>query len=119
MISLPFRRIFLGLAGLSGLSGIALAAAASHLGDTRLLGSASTMALAHAPVLLVIALNVDRLKTAAFSGSLIALGTLVFGADLVLRYALGHGLFPMSAPAGGLLMMAGWLSLSLNACLKE
>jgi uncharacterized membrane protein YgdD (TMEM256/DUF423 family) len=119
MTTLLLRRIFIALTGILGLSGVALAAAASHLGDTRLLGSASTMALAHAPVLLVIALNFDRLKTAALSGLLIALGTLVFGGDLVLRHYLGHGLFPMSAPTGGVLMMAGWLSLSLNAFLKD
>jgi|GEM_PF-2760398 len=42
------RPLILFVSGMMGAMGVALAAAASHAGDTLLLGSASTMCLAHA-----------------------------------------------------------------------
>ena len=45
--------------------------------------------------------------------------TALFAGDLVFRHAAGHGLFPMSAPTGGFLMMAGWLAVALGAFLPR
>ncbi|WP_440408418.1 hypothetical protein [Neorhizobium petrolearium] len=42
------RPLILFVSGMMGAMGVALAAAASHAGDTLLLGSASTMCLTHA-----------------------------------------------------------------------
>ncbi|WP_415926493.1 hypothetical protein [Neorhizobium phenanthreniclasticum] len=42
------RPLILFVSGMMGAMGVALAAAASHAGDTLFLGSASTMCLAHA-----------------------------------------------------------------------
>ncbi|MDO1585237.1 DUF423 domain-containing protein [Rhizobium oryzicola] len=108
-------RVLLLLAGLLGAAGVALAAAASHGGDTRLLGSASAMCLAHAPVLLGLYLAQNRLRTALPAGLLLGLGTLLFTADLLMRHFTENGAFPLAAPSGGLLMIGGWLMLALGA----
>lgn len=109
------RPLILMLAGFMGASGVALAAAASHGGDGRLLGSASTMCLAHAPVLLGLYLAGGKIRTATLSAIVLAIGTVLFAGDLVMRH-FGHaGLFPMAAPAGGMGMMAGWLLLAAGA----
>ncbi|CZT35892.1 DUF423 domain-containing protein [Rhizobium sp. 9140] len=118
-LQFPFPAVFLAAAGLLGLSGVALAAAASHGTDARLLGSASAMCLAHAPALLALAGLLPRLRLGAAAGSAMALGTAIFAGDLVLRHVAGHGLFPMSAPLGGMLMMLGWALIALSAILPK
>lgn len=111
------RPLTLFVSGLMGLSGVALAAAASHSGDTHLLGSASTMCLAHAPVLLGLYLANTRFRSATLAAVVLALGTVVFAGDLVSRHSLGDRLFPFAAPFGGSLMMLGWLAVAAGAFL--
>ena len=94
-------RLFGVFAGLFGMCGIGLAAAASHLDDQRLLGSAALMCLVHAPALLGLIATRNRLRFSALSGGLLILGVLLFAGDLVKRHFTGTGLFPMSAPSGG------------------
>lgn len=103
------------LAGLFGAAGVALAAAASHAGDTHLLGNASLMCLVHAPALIALSLMAERRKAALVSAWLIAPGTVLFALDLLSRHFRGDGLFPMAAPSGGLLMIAGWLVLAVGS----
>ncbi|WP_099865978.1 DUF423 domain-containing protein [Pararhizobium haloflavum] len=110
-------RIIAVLAGLLGAAGVALAAAASHGSDARLMASAAAMCLAHAPALLALGALSDRLRLAFPSGLLLAAGTLLFAADLVLRSRVGTGVFPMAAPAGGMGMIAGWILVSLGGLL--
>ena len=114
-----FRRalpqLFAVFSGLFGISGIALAAAASHLDDQRLLGGASMMCLIHAPALLALSLGHEKLRGAIPAGLLMLVGVFLFSGDLVKRHFTGTGLFPMSAPAGGTTMMAGWLLVTLGA----
>ncbi len=112
------RAATLFLGGLLGASGVALAAAATHTGAAYMLGNASAMCLAHAPVLLGLHLGWDRLKTALPSAILLGLGTALFAGDLVSKHFTGASLFPMAAPAGGLGMIFGWLVLSLSAFFK-
>ncbi|MGF9563576.1 DUF423 domain-containing protein [Neorhizobium sp. JUb45] len=100
-----------------GLCGVALAAAASHSGDTHFLGSASTMCLAHAPVLLGLYLGHARFRTATLAALVLGLGTIVFAGDLISRHFLGDRLFPFAAPFGGTLMMLGWLVIAAGAFL--
>ncbi|WP_075289610.1 DUF423 domain-containing protein [Pararhizobium arenae] len=114
---MEFRRVVPLLAGLMGAFGVAAAAAASHGADPRLLGGASAMCLAHAPALIALTSAWERLRLAAASAVLLSLGTTLFAADLTMRHLAGHGLFLMSAPAGGVLMMLGWLTLALGAFL--
>ncbi len=108
-------RLFVLFGGIFGLLGVALAAAATHMGDQHLLGNASTMSLAHAPVLVALGLAHERLKTATPAGALMLLGTLLFVGDLLKRHYTGSALFSMSAPTGGILMMGGWLVIALGA----
>jgi uncharacterized membrane protein YgdD (TMEM256/DUF423 family) len=109
------RPLILFASGVLGAAGVALAAAASHGGDTHLLGSASTMCLTHAPVLLGLWLAHRLLATATLSGSILGLGTIVFAGDLLARHFAGTRLFPFAAPAGGLMMMLGWLLIAAGA----
>lgn len=110
-----FRAVTLFIAGLMGLFGVISAAAASHGADPRLLGGASAMCLAHAPALIALYAAWPVMRTAAIAALLLSIGTALFAADLTARHFLGQGLFPMSAPAGGVLMMLGWLSVAAGA----
>lgn len=111
------RPFVLILSGVLGAAGVALAAAASHGGDTHFLGSASTMCLAHAPALLALHAGFDRIRTAAVAGLLLGLGTLLFGLDLMVRHYGMASLFPLAAPTGGVAMMAGWIAVAIGAFL--
>lgn len=112
------RAFILLLGGLLGASGVMLAAAATHTGETYMLGNASAMALAHAPVLVALHVGADRIRTAIPAALILGLGTAVFVGDLVTRHFSGHSLFPYAAPLGGLGMIAGWLVLCAGAFLK-
>jgi uncharacterized membrane protein YgdD (TMEM256/DUF423 family) len=113
------NRIFGVFAGLFGMCGIGLAAAASHLDDQRLLGGAALMCLVHAPALLALIAAGGRLRFPALPGCLFILGVVLFAGDLVKRHYTGTGLFPMSAPSGGMIMMAGWLAAGVGALLAQ
>lgn len=102
-----------------GLAGVALAAAASHGGDTHLLGNASTMCLAHAPVLLGLALGHEKIRTAMPAAIVLGLGTIIFAGDLAMRHATGDRLFPFAAPLGGTMMMVGWLTVAAGGIIRR
>lgn len=110
-----FSRLVLALAGLLGAGGVAAAAAASHAGDERVLGALALVALTHAPAVLALALHGGTGKIIRAATILIGLGALVFCLDLAARHFTGGRLFPMSAPFGGVAMIAGWLLLVLAA----
>ncbi|GAK68970.1 hypothetical protein RRU01S_03_01380 [Agrobacterium rubi TR3 = NBRC 13261] len=109
------RPTSLFLSGILGAAGVALAAAATHTGATYMLGNASAMCLAHAPILLGLYLGWERIRTAVPAAILLGLGTMVFAGDLVSRHFTESGLFPMAAPIGGLGMILGWLALASAA----
>ncbi|MFJ6324000.1 MULTISPECIES: DUF423 domain-containing protein [unclassified Rhizobium] len=109
------RPATLFIAGILGGGGVALAAAATHGGDTHFLGAASTMSLAHAPALLALYAGYDRIRTAPIAAVLLGLGTLIFAGDLVVRHFGGNSLFPMAAPTGGMGMIAGWAVIAIGA----
>ncbi len=107
------NRILILVAGLAGTGGVALSAAASHGGGTFTATAASFM-LMHAPVLLAIGLLTANRILYAASLILIA-GLVLFCGDLLMRDFVGTRLFPFAAPAGGTLLMAGWLAVALAA----
>ncbi|MDX3927113.1 MAG: DUF423 domain-containing protein [Shinella sp.] len=112
------RSATLFVAGMMGLAGVVSAAAAAHAGgDPRLLGGASAMCLAHAPALVALYAAWPYFRTAALAALLLAVGTALFAGDLTARHILGSGLFSMSAPTGGFVMMAGWIVVALGAFL--
>ncbi|WP_144577083.1 DUF423 domain-containing protein [Agrobacterium sp. DE0009] len=112
------RAFILLLGSLLGAAGVMLAAAATHTGETYMLGNASAMALAHAPVLIALHIGADRIRTAIPAGLILGLGTAIFVGDLVVRHFFGRSLFPYAAPLGGLGMISGWLVLCAGAFLK-
>ncbi|NLS15424.1 DUF423 domain-containing protein [Rhizobium sp. P40RR-XXII] len=114
-MSAAIRPATLFIAGILGGGGIALAAAATHGGDTHFLGAASTMSLAHAPALLALYIGYDRIRTAPIAAILLGLGALIFAGDLINRHYGGGSLFPMAAPIGGMGMIAGWAAIALGA----
>lgn len=111
-------RFAIVVAAVFGFAGISLAAAASHLDDPRLFGNASLMCLVHAPVILTLALGHKLLRTAFPAALLLIIGTALFASDLLKRHYTGSGIFPMSAPIGGVTMMAGWLVAGLGALMR-
>lgn len=106
-------RILILAAGLCGAAGVALSAAAAHLGGA-FVGTAASFLLMHAPVLLATGLlGTNRILRI---GSLVLLvGLLLFCGDLLARDFLGSRLFPLSAPIGGTLLIAGWLVIAASA----
>jgi uncharacterized membrane protein YgdD (TMEM256/DUF423 family) len=97
--------------GLAGALGVA-ASAAAHAGGPNL-GSVAVILMAHAPALLALAL---MRRTFATTGSYVILtGVLLFCGDLVARDLIGQRLFPLAAPAGGVLMISGWLLVAVSA----
>lgn len=104
-------RATLVVAGLVGAAGVMAAAGASHGGDvSRNLSAVATICLAHAPVLLALALA-GRGRVLSIAAVLIGIGTLVFAGDLGMREWQGHGLFPGAAPLGGGSMILGWVAI--------
>jgi uncharacterized membrane protein YgdD (TMEM256/DUF423 family) len=106
-------RILILAAGLCGAAGVALSAAAAHLGGA-FVGTAASFLLMHAPVFLATGLlGTNRILRI---GSLVLLvGLLLFCGDLLARDFLGSRLFPLSAPIGGTLLIAGWLVIAASA----
>lgn len=118
-MAVPLRSTTLFVAGLMGLAGIVTAAAASHGADPRLMAGASAMCLAHAPALIALYAAWPSMRAAPLAALLLAVGTALFAGDLLYRHFFGAGLFPMSAPTGGVIMMAGWLAVALGAFLPR
>jgi uncharacterized membrane protein YgdD (TMEM256/DUF423 family) len=113
----------IALAGLMGAVGVALAAASAHAGTTVRLDSAGYILLFHAAALMSGALALDRgllwrpLGTASVIGFII--GSAVFAGDLTLRAFAGTRLFPMAAPAGGIVLIASWLGIAVAAAVVQ
>ena len=115
----PAFHLLIGLAGLMGAAGVALAAASAHGADASRLASASAMLLFHATAILA---GVALLARGLLHGGIglvaafgFVIGAALFAGDLSLRQYAGHALFPMAAPTGGTVMIAGWLAVTLAA----
>lgn len=106
-------RAFVLAGGLCGAAGVALSAAAAHAGGSNV-ATAAAFLLAHAPVFLAVGLAGSA--RALRGGAIVLLvGLLVFAGDLLMRDFAGFRLFPMAAPAGGILMILGWLAVAGSA----
>lgn len=113
------HRLLIGLAGLMGTAGVALAAASAHGGDASRLATASAMLLFHATAILAATALLARGLLHGGIGLIAAFGFVggaaLFAGDLSLRQYAGHSLFPYAAPTGGMVMIAGWLAVTLAA----
>jgi uncharacterized membrane protein YgdD (TMEM256/DUF423 family) len=114
-----FPRLTMLLAGLIGAAGVAFSAMAAHGEDPRLIGAAAAACMAQAPVLLALSIGWDKIRTAVPASLLIGLGCALFAGDLLFRNKYGHGLFPMSAPTGGTMMILGWLAIGLGSLFRR
>ena len=108
-----FGRLLVFAGGALGAAGVALSAMAAHRGGA-FIGTAASFLLMHAPVFLAVGLagggRVLRL------GCLVLLfGLLAFSGDLLSRDLLETRLFPLAAPVGGTLLIAGWLTMAASA----
>ena len=117
-------RVFLLLAALAGFTGVALGAFAAH----GLKGQLSMEYLAvfqtgvqyqliHALALLAVALLAERLpgRLLKASGTLFAVGILLFSGSLYVLTLTGLGKLGMITPLGGVCFLAGWLCLGSAA----
>jgi len=112
-------QLLLALAGVMGALGVVLTAASAHGKPGSGLDSAGYLLLLHGIAVIAAA-------TAIRSGLLLRpLGTIVlvgfvlgsglFAADVAARAYLGHRLFPMAAPTGGVILIVSWLVLAAAA----
>jgi uncharacterized membrane protein YgdD (TMEM256/DUF423 family) len=114
-----FLTIVIALAGLMGAAGIMLAAAAAHAASHAGLDSAAYMLLFHAAALLGGAALAQQglLLRPLMLVVLIAwvVGAALFSGDIAIRAFAGHRLFAFAAPAGGIILIGGWLALAVAA----
>ena len=112
-------RILVILDGVMGADGVILAAASAHLPDASRLASASSMLLFHAAAVLAAAALIERgvahLQIGLVAAFGFVIGAALFAGDLTLRQYVGHGLFMMAAPTGGMLLILGWVTLAVSA----
>ncbi len=103
----PAGRTLAAAGGLCGAAGVALSAMAAHAGGANT-STAAAFLLMHAPVLLVLGLA-DAGRVGRFGGAVLLAGLALFAGLLLARDQLGERLFAFAAPAGGALLIAGWL----------
>jgi uncharacterized membrane protein YgdD (TMEM256/DUF423 family) len=113
---------FMAAAGLAGLGGVALSAAASHGPGGPVLDTAARFLLIHAAALLGLAALLSSGAVAVtlgrLAGGALLLGLVLFCGDLIARTYLGRALFPLAAPTGGILLMAGWGLVTVAALVR-
>ncbi len=110
-------RAGLVLSGLAGAAGVVSLALSAHSEASDLLKTAAQMFLFHAPVFLGMGIlaQVRHVPLLPIATILLMAGLVLFCGDLVSRAFLQQRLFPMSAPIGGMLVIASWVFLALSA----
>ncbi len=106
-------RFLIFAAGVAGATGITISAIAAHGGSPNA-ATAANFLLAHAPALLAIGL-VPYNSVMRWSAVILILGLVLFVGDLSSRDFLDDRLFAMAAPAGGFLLILGWLGVAGSA----
>lgn len=105
------------IGALCGAAGVALSALAAHAGGDGL-ATAAQFLLFHAPLFVAMALTRPPIAVLLASWGIFA-GLALFAGDLLARHYLGDRLFPMAAPIGGFLMIAGWVALAVTLLLTR
>lgn len=106
-------RLLILAAGAAGALGVTVSAIAAH-GSSPNAATAASFLLAHAPALLAIGL-LPYNSVMRWSAVILILGLVLFVGDLSSRDFLDDRLFAMAAPAGGFLLIAGWLGVAGSA----
>lgn len=112
------ERLFVFSAGFCGAAAMASYAASAH-GDHALLATVAPILLGHAAAFLAFAFLSARSRPLYWSAVLILVGVALFAGDLILRDLTGNKLFPMAAPLGGTVMIAGWIMTALSALIPH
>ncbi|GJE61989.1 DUF423 domain-containing protein [Methylobacterium trifolii] len=114
-------RALLALGALAGLLGVAASAAAAHVAGADSLKTAAQFLLFHAPAIIAVttlsAAGLTHRTATRIAAAALVLGLGLFCGDLSLRALHGSPLFPMAAPIGGVVLMAGWLLAGVGALL--
>jgi uncharacterized membrane protein YgdD (TMEM256/DUF423 family) len=109
-------------AGLMGAAGVVLAALAAHVAPGTGLEIAGYMLLFHAVAMLGGAALLGQgreprpMLLVALAGWV--LGSVLFSADIAVRAFVGHRLFALAAPTGGVILIAAWLALAAAGMLR-
>ena len=121
-------RLWIVLAALNGLCAVGLGAWASHgLADlpaaAELVRTGAQYQMWHALALIGVAWLADDPGVPGgvigTAGVCFVLGVLLFCGTLYTLALEGIPLFPMSAPAGGVLLMAGWVALGVAGAMRR
>ena len=110
-------QIVIALGCLMGAAGVALTALGAHSRPGAGLESAGAMLLFHAPAVLAATFVLGGFPLGFVAVIGFILGGGLFAADIALRAYRGRALFPRAAPAGGVILIASWLLLTLAALL--
>ncbi|MCX7305277.1 MAG: DUF423 domain-containing protein [Hyphomicrobiales bacterium] len=110
-------RLLIFASGICGAAGVGLAALAAHGGSPNI-SVAATFLLAHAPALLAIGLMGFN-AALRWAAAVLFIGVVLFSCDLVVSDLADDRLFPMAAPAGGFMMIVGWLGIAVAAFLPR
>jgi uncharacterized membrane protein YgdD (TMEM256/DUF423 family) len=118
-VKLSATRLHAAIGALYAALGIGLMAFAAHRGevDSRLQTAALFCFVQGPAILAATALRqggVGHAITSRLAITSVALGVALFAGDLALKALAATGLFPMSAPLGGVLMIAGWTGFGLS-----
>lgn len=112
-------RLLAALAALAGGLGVAASAAAAHTSGGETLKTAAQFLLFHAPAILALtgfaAAGLTRGALTRLAAAALLIGLALFSGDLALRAPTGQALFPMAAPIGGTVLMAGWALAAVAA----
>lgn len=107
------------VAALGGAGGVIEAAAAAHGTANPLLQTSANFLLLSAAASIAMAAcssaSPQRRVWFLAAGSILIAGSLLFCGDLTARVFWEHKLFAFAAPAGGSLMIVGWLTAALAA----
>ncbi len=107
--------VLLIYAGLAGAAGVGLAAAGAHGNDMAALTSPAHFLLMHAAAAAaIVALATRAAHPGAFllAAFVLLVGVTLFSGDIAARTLWQVKLFAMAAPAGGMIMIGGWLLLA-------
>ncbi|MBS9720089.1 DUF423 domain-containing protein [Tianweitania sp. BSSL-BM11] len=117
MIAAQPGRALCVAAALCGAAGVAFSAVATHSGGGTIATGASFL-LMHAPALLAVGL-LGASKALRLAAWLLFVGVALFAADLIIRHYGAERLFPMAAPAGGVMMILGWIAIGVASLLPR
>lgn len=111
-------RLLAALAALTGAAGVGGSAMAAHGGYGDNLKTAAEFAILHGALVAALCMVREPTRATTVAAVVLLLGAWLFCGDLALRATAGQALFPMAAPAGGMMLMGGWLLLALAALLS-